>query len=297
MRIASKLCCFSLWMASLACGQDLRAVIDLHVHADPDSVPRSIDALEAAKLADTFHMRALVLKSHYEPTASLAWIVQKLVPGINVYGGIDLNRSVGGVNPAAVERMTRMKGGLGRIVWMPTFDAENQVRYSKEDRPFVPVSRNGKLLPEVLAVLDLIATHKLTLATGHSSPAEGLMLIRAARQRGIDRILVTHGMSAPVEMTVAQMQEAARLGAFVEFVYADQMPVKEIRAVGPANIVLSSDLGQVGRPLPPHGLQKMLLALKASGFSDTELHEMTRDNPARVLGLPGPPGRRTPQAK
>jgi len=40
---------------------------------------------------------------------------------------IDLNRAVGGVNPAAVERMARVQGGYGRVVWMPTFDSENEV--------------------------------------------------------------------------------------------------------------------------------------------------------------------------
>src|SRR5690242_13394453 len=156
----------------------LAGVIDIHVHSDPDSVARSIDAFDLAKLAKDRGMRGLVLKNHYEPTASLAWSVRKFVPGIEIFGGIDLNRSVGGINPAAVERMVLMKGGWGRVIWMPTFDAENQVRYSKENRPYVSVAKNGALLPEVRAVIALAANHKLTLETGHSSAAEGLMLIR-----------------------------------------------------------------------------------------------------------------------
>src|ERR1700720_3969083 len=134
----------SLWligpllMALPARGQaDLAGVIDIHVHSDPDSTPRSIDAIDLAKLAKQRGMRGLVLKNHYESTAALAYIVRKEVPGIEVFGGIDLNLTVGGINPAAVERMTMMKGGWGRVVWMPTFDAENQVRDSKENRPFV----------------------------------------------------------------------------------------------------------------------------------------------------------------
>ena len=115
----------------------------------------------------------------------MAYLVRKEVPGIEIFGGIDLNRTVGGINPAAVERMTMMKGGWGRVVWMPTFDAENQVRFSKEKRPFVSVSRNGQLLPEVKTVLGLIAKHKLTLATGHSAPQEGLLLLRAAKDLGV----------------------------------------------------------------------------------------------------------------
>src|SRR5438309_11867636 len=182
--------------------QTLSGAIDMHAHADPDGTPRKIDAIDLARLAKERGMRAIVLKNHYEPTASLAYIVRKEVPGIEAFGGIDLNLTVGGVNPAAVERMTMMKGGWGRVVWMPTFDAENQVRFSKEKRPFVPVSRNGQLLPEVKTVLGLIAKHKLTLATGHSSAQEGLMLLRAAKDLGIDRMVVTHPMLSPVKMSI-----------------------------------------------------------------------------------------------
>src|SRR5882672_10005096 len=156
---------FLLFAASLP-AQSLSGVVDIHVHSDPDSVPRSIDAIDAARLAHTRGMRALVLKNHYESTASLAYLVRKEVPGIELYGGIALNRTVGGVNPAAVERMTLVKGGWGRVVWMPTFDAENQVRFSKENRPFVSVSKNGSLLPEVKQVIGLAAKYHLLLATG-----------------------------------------------------------------------------------------------------------------------------------
>src|ERR1039457_2056270 len=183
----------------------LTGVIDIHAHADPDSVPRSIDAIDLARLAKERGMRGMVLKSHYEPTASLAYLVSKVVPGIAVFGGIDLNRSVGGVNPAAIERMVLMKGGLGRVVSMPTFDAENQVRYSKQDRPFVAVSKNGALLPEVKAVIALAAKHGLTLETGHSSAEECLMIVREARRAGVRNVVVTHAMLAPVHMTVAQI--------------------------------------------------------------------------------------------
>src|SRR5687767_12288733 len=153
----------------------LRGAIDIHVHNLPDDRPRSIDAIDVAKLASSRGMRAIVLKNHYESTAGLVYLVRKVVPGVEVFGGIDLNLTVGGINPAAVEHMTRVTGGWGRFVWMPTFDAENQVRYSKQSRPFVSVSKGGELLPAVKEVVGLIAKHNLVLATGHSSAAEGLM--------------------------------------------------------------------------------------------------------------------------
>ena len=275
--------------------QSLNGVVDIHVHSDPDSVPRSIDAIEIAKLAKARGMRALVLKNHYEPTASLAYLVRKEVPGIEIFGGIALNRTVGGINPAAVERMTKVKGGWGRVVWMPTFDAENQVRFSKENRPFVSVSRGGALLPEVKEVIGLIAKHQLTLATGHSTPEEVLMLIREARAQGVQRIVVTHAMLAPVQMSVAQMREAVKLGAKLEFVYNALIGpgkmfeigqyAEAIRQVGVDACILSSDLGQAGNPLHPDGLMAFFAGLRSQGFSVAEIETMSKRNPAKLLGL------------
>lgn len=290
-----KLLLLSLALAAAAAEQSLNGVIDIHVHCDPDSIPRSIDAIDLATLARSKGMRGLVLKNHYEPTASLAYVVRKVVPGIEIFGGIDLNRTVGGVNPAAVERMTMMKGGWGKVVWLPTFDAENQVRDSKENRPFVPVSRKGELLPEVKEVIALAARHNLTLETGHSSAEECLMVIREARKQGVRHIVVTHAMLAPIRMSVPQMREAAKLGAYVEFVYNAvigpnkmfDMPeyARAIRDAGPEHCILASDLGQKANPVHTDGLIAFFAALRKEGFSTAEIALMSQTNPARALGL------------
>jgi hypothetical protein len=273
----------------------LAGAIDIHVHSDPDNRPRSIDAIDVAKLALSRGMRAIVLKNHYDPTGPLAYIVRKEVPGIEVFGGIDLNLPVGGMNATAVEHMTEVSGGWGRFVWMSTFDAENQVRYSKENRPFVPVSRNGALLPEVRQVIAVIAKHQLVLATGHVSPDEGLMLLREGRTQGVRHMVVTHAMNEPVLMNVSQMQEAAKLGALIEFVGGSMVSADAparmdrfadaIRRIGPEFCVLSSDLGQRGNALPPDGFGAFLLALRAKGFSQDEIDQMSKRNPARLLDL------------
>jgi hypothetical protein len=283
-----------LFSAAAFSQTQLPGVIDFHAHCDPDSMPRSIDAIDLARLAKARGMRGLVLKNHYESTAALAYMVRKVAPGIEIFGGIDLNRSVGGVNPAAVERMILMKGGWGRVVWFPTFDAENQVRDSHESRPFVSVSRNGNLLPEVKQVVALAAKNNLVIETGHSSAEEGLAIVREAHRQGVSHIVVTHAMLAPVRMNVAQMREAAREGAYLEFVYNGltganrAMPrdyAEAIRAVGPEHCILASDLGQVGNPLHPDGLAMFFAALRAEGISQTDIDRMSKINPARALGL------------
>ncbi len=273
----------------------IAGAVDIHVHSLPDDRPRSIDAIEVARLAQSRGMRAIVLKNHYDSTAPLAWLVASVVPGIEVLGGVALNRPVGGINPAAVEHMVRVSGGLGRVVWMPTFDSENGVRLAKEERPFVPVMRDGALLPEVNEVLDLIAAHGLVLATGHSSPDEALALLREARERNVRHMVVTHAMFTPVLMNVEQMRQAASFGAFIELAggrptgpEAEQRMARVaevIRAVGVEHAILSTDLGQPNNPLPPDGFGAFLAALRQHGFTPRDLERMASKNPAQLLGL------------
>jgi len=272
----------------------LEGVIDLHVHSAPDSRLRSIDALEAARMARRTGMRAMLFKNHYTHTASLAYLVAQAVPGIEVYGGIALNRTVGGINPAAVEHMARTTGGLGRVVWLPTFDSEHNHRTVNPNPDHVPITLNGELLPEVRQVLSLIAEHGLALATGHSSPAETLLLISEANATGIDRIIVTHPSSPLVGMSVDAQKEAARLGALLEYPIALALPTGEltfeefaaqIREVGPAHVALSTDLGQALNPVHTDGLMAFLSRLRADGFTQDDIDLMTKHNPARFLGL------------
>src|SRR6266571_7011559 len=137
----SQLAAMFLLVSLSANAQTVSGAIDMHAHAAPDGVPRKMDAVDLARLAKERGMRAIVLKNHYEPTASLAYIVRKDVPGIEVFGGISLDLTVGGVNPAAVEWMTKVRGGYGRVIWLPTYDSENQA--GRSGRPFSPVVRNG----------------------------------------------------------------------------------------------------------------------------------------------------------
>jgi hypothetical protein len=220
------------------------------------------------------------------------------VPGIELFGGIALNRSVGGVNPTAVDRMARMTGGRGRVVWMPTFDSVQWQTINGQNPLAIPVSRDGKLLPEVLEVLDVVAKHGLSLATGHSSPAESLMIIQEAKTRGIQRIIVTHPFISSIGMDIETQKKAAAMGAFLEYPFnATLAPfgpkanapmaehLKAIRAVGPENVIISSDLGQQGNPVHPDGLIIFIQALKDGGFTAEEVRTMTQTNPAKFLGL------------
>jgi hypothetical protein len=268
---------------------------------------RSVDAIEAAQLAKIYGMRGLVFKEHTTETASWAYLVSQMVPGIELYGGIVLNRAVGGMNPVAVEAMALTKGGKGRVVYMPTVDAE----YRNPGRPnTVAVTRSGALLPETQEVLKVMAKHNLGLSTGHLSPEECVLLIRAAKAAGVNRIYVQHPNHSGMAMSMTQMKELVRLGAMIEIVLSGEgltggplgggpavvnrenpvldfgaQKLADIRELGPANVVLTSDLGQPGRVNHAESFRIALVVLAKAGFSQAEIDLMTKRNPARFLGL------------
>jgi len=290
---------FLLFIFSMAMAfAQLQGIVDIHTHGDPDSAPRKIDVLEVARLAKGEGMRAVVLKNHYAPTAQVAYLVRQAVPGIEIYGAIALNRSVGGVNAEAVAQAVSFRGKTVRIVWMPTFDAENNVKAAKQNRPFVSVAKNGQLLPEVGEVMKIVAKENIALATGHSSPAEDLMLVRQAKQMGISKIVVTHPLIAAIRMSIPQMQEVAKMGAYLELCGNAILPtadaasrlkledyVRAIHEVGPEHMIVSSDLGQPPNPVHTEGWKMILNLLKGAGISDAEIDLMARKNPAKLLGL------------
>ena len=273
----------------------LKGIIDIHAHADPDRTNRSLDAIELARQYRDRGFRGLLLMNHHDSTAGQAYLVSKVVPGIEVYGGIVLNHLIGGLNLHAVEHFTRVEGGLGKVVYMPTTGSENEVRWNGSGGPYVSISEGGRLLPEVYEVLDLLADLDLALSTGHSSPEEVLLLTQAARERGIERVLATNPTYPAIDMNVEQMVEAARRGAYIEFIYyvlgtpgtrwTIEGYARAIRVIGAERCILSSCGGQAWMPIHTYAWSELIGGLLENGISEDEIDTMGKVNPARLLGI------------
>jgi hypothetical protein len=284
----------------------IEGMIDFHVHSSPDVFGRAIDDPEVTRKAIEARMGALVLKNHVMETGARAYLARKLTEGrIPVFGGIVLNGPYG-INPEAVQWMWRMEGGYGRIVWLPTFDADNHVKTFKDAPEGIKVvDAQGKVLPAVIEVMKVCAKQNLVLCTGHASAAESLALIKQAKDVGVKHVVVTHAMFTVVNMTTEQMKQAAAMGAKLEIDFLGALmgpnahmgwmahwknvSVKDnanaIKEVGPQHFVMGSDLGQTGNPSPMDGMKAMVAGLKANGVTDAQIKQIARDNVAAMLGL------------
>ena len=269
----------------------LAGAIDFHVHSGPDSRPRSVTDLEVARMTQRAGMRGIVLKNHFTMTADRAALAMDQVDDLEIFGAVVLNRAVGGLNAEAVRQMVQFSGGRGKVVWLPTFDAEYYITAQGSSDPFVSVTRSGAPLPELAEIFTLVAQNDLVLAMGHSSPEEVLILIPEARRYGVEQILVTHVFSQGPSR--AQMQQMADAGAILEIdwyaVYLGNRTVTEyvsaIQEIGAEHFLMSSDLGQATSPSHVDGLRAYVTAFRNAGLTDDQIDLMLRRNPARLLGL------------
>jgi hypothetical protein len=262
-------------------------------------------------------MRGFVFKTHQDTgSASGAYMVRRHVsPTFEIFARMASNYATGGINPAALEHFTQIKGGWARIFEMPTRDSitattrpdsmtpANLARtrpwmlmMPPETPPFIAVSRNGDLLPEVKHLLGVLAkirtvdsNGRMVLATGHATPEEHLLLAREGRRLGIN-VLLTHPGDIP------QLPEVARLGAFIEVmasrIYKNEAGRAEaaalIRKVGAEHIIVGTDCGQTTNVYPTDCLVLAARGLRAHGITQRELDLMYKVNPAKLLGLPPP---------
>jgi hypothetical protein len=282
----------------------VRGAYDLHVHVEPDLAPRRIDDLALARRFAELGLAGFVLKSHYVPTAERAAVVRAAVPGVDALGAIALNAGVGGLNAQAVEIAARSGA---RIVWLPTVDSENE---ASEDGPkpakqpvwrkiqdeFTAAGVGGEpvaLTQAALArVLEVVARHKLVLATGHLGRAEIRTAVEAALAAGAEHVVVTHPDYPTQGVPVDEQVALARRGAWLERCFAPihtgkvswEATFEAIRATGAASNVLSTDLGQLANPPVEDGLALMADRLLGAGFSEDDVRTMVVTNTRTLAG-------------
>jgi hypothetical protein len=295
---------------------DMQGAVDVHLHSEPDLFPRIADDVGVARHAASLGLRAISLKCHSERTTSRAYMTMQQVPGIQVVGGIVLNRAVGGINPAGVEAMLQLGG---KHVWMPTVDAANHARtfgstgaYDKqastvakaEDQGIEVFDDAGNPIEGLIDVLDLTAQYSAILSTCHLSVREINLLVPMARERGVEKIMITHPFFKVPALDLDGLRALVDQGAYAEFGYCTVSPmwnhaaltrvVAAIQALGPERCILMSDGGQRHNPMPAECLRVFAQSVYESGISEEGVERMIKTNPLDLLELPAPPARAVP---
>jgi Family of unknown function (DUF6282) len=291
--------------------------IEVHAHLNPDisgggQAVRSLDVIDNARMSKAVGARGFVYKTHMEmSSAQSAYLARKEVPGMEVYARYAMNLTSGGLNPAAVTMFTQTKGGWGRIVEFTTRDINEP---QTENRPWImpwddlfpnfprkiDIVRNGQVTQDAKDIITLVGRLKtiesnghVVMATGHTNADTAIALIREARKQGVD-IMWTHpGDNISDDLK----KEASGLGAYVEVMadinqagdnhvekadYAAQLG----HVWGVERSMIGSDCGQMNNPFPTDCLANLARALRARGYTESELDMMYKQNPVKFLQLP-----------
>lgn len=283
----------------------LKGAIDLHCHSGPSVMDRCVDHIDALEEAAVAGMRGLLFKDHFYSVAPIVELLKRRYQhlGVEMFSGVPLNDTSGGLNPYAVDHGLKLGA---RLVWMPTFSAANHIRHNKRGHllptkvPMLPatmltvVNEKGQLKDEVKFILDRIAAFDAVLSAGHLHISEIWPLFEEAKQRGVKRRLVQHPTYV-IDATLNDIRELADSGAFIEHsvcMFIDESRFKEwtgeelkqmIAAATVEQTILGSDLGQIKNPTPVTGFRAAIRLCIELGFSDKEIRKLVGGNAARLI--------------
>lgn len=266
----------------------LEGAYDLHVHTGLDYRPRTVDDVELLREADSYKMAGVLIKNHYEPTQSRAYLANRHAgAAARAYGSITLNHTVGGLNPYAVENALRQGA---KMVWMPTMDSvlcsRLKLGQQFESRPGIGLyGSDGKIRQEVYDIIALVKQYGVYIASGHMDQQETLDFCRLSLSLGA-KTVVTHPDWVRSTIPESLQIELADAGALIEKVFWYLPPdaiCASARKVGVDRVFFVTDRGQMGQPTPVQCLLQYILDMLAFGLSDEEIRKLVRDVPQRIV--------------
>ena len=286
----------------------LQGAVDIHIHHGPDLYPRIQDAFELAQDAKAAGMRGVCLKAHNFPTAPMALLARKHVPGIDIFGSITCNLEVGGVNPSAVEAAIKYEA---RQIWLPTIDSTNHALvtgsvgqhgrgltikgglsdYARKKPRLFLLDDEGNLAPALHEIFSMVADADIILNLGHISFKEMTAIVPAAQRAGVKRIICDHPFFSC--LSLGQQSELADQGVWINFTAGELLPrwwrvsvadfAAAIRNVGVPRAVISSDCGQLHNPPMVEALRITCQLLLEEDFTADEIKRLLHHNPAELL--------------
>ena len=281
----------------------LSGICDIHIHCSPDTRPRCIDEFTLAEQAKQAGYRAVMYKSNDWSSHDRAYLIRQALPDFEVFGSLCMNRVHGDrVNAYAAEQAVKTSGRLCRCIWMPTYQSAFDMRKKGGGVPVLDAQ--GKVLPEVVKVMEICADADIIFATGHSSPDECVVLTAKAKEVGVKKAVVTHASQAPWKLSMDQAKACIDNGAYLEhsvlpyfkgphavipgYREQPQVTMEEFAsyiALAPDRQFISTDLGQALNPNPVDGMRTFITGLRKAGVKDDVLNAVTRKTPAMLLGL------------
>ena len=281
----------------------LKGICDMHVHTNPDLRTRAYNDLQLADAAVRVGARAIVIKSHLGFTVNRAAMANEFIrrvygedTGFTMYGGVVMNKVIGGVNPEAVEKGLKLGA---KEIWLPTQSAKRHLeKMGQNPADGIELVRDGKVIPELIDVFKLVKDYDVALGTAHVSPEEAFTVVEAARDAGVKKIIITHPEWWVCDYSIEdQIRLVKDYDVILERCYAQNMGkgqpyhlnLKEnaelIKEVGYEHVMVDTDGGQVENPDWETEIYEYMHYLVEYGIPIEHVYHMTKTIPYRLLGI------------
>lgn len=280
----------------------LKGTVDFHVHAGK----RRIDPVAQMKHASRAGMRAVVFKNAQNATVDLArttnlivqeWCEAQAVEPAEAFGGVVLGTLTGGVNVELV----RYQVGLGaKIVWLPVLTSAQHLEKARglprEEalRRGVRVIEGGKLLPEVVDVIRIVADADVVLSLGHLSPEEMRAVAEEVERQGYRKAIVDHPFDPPLELTEQDLYDLVRAGLTLNFTWFE---LSQFVGIDPRDVGVIAKNAGVGRvilssdgclPIFPDSVESLRMlghTMAVLGFDASQVEAMRSLNSCALLNI------------
>jgi hypothetical protein len=279
----------------------LTGAIDTHFHAAPDPSTVLRSGVEYALRATEAGMQAVCYKSSTSPTARAAAVIQEVVnehakslgkSPCKVLGGVSLCYQVGGLNADAVVNAAQLGG---KFVWTPVRDASHYRMLlgtqATVGHGIDVIDDQDNVVPELKDVFKAVAEYDLVLVLAHQGTKERLIMVDAARELGVKRLLLAHVLQPITRLDVEQMKIFAAKGCYLENCFYNLTPVswpwpetlEAIAKVGADRLIVASDLGNWRDPHPIDLYKITIGLLLEAGISDADVEKMVRGNAEKLI--------------
>jgi len=202
-----------------------------------------------------------------------------------------LNYPAGGLNPAIVKVCIDLGG---KLVWLPSVNASHYCTVMGRTGGIEVLDENGEVLPELLAIFEMIRDGNLILVLSHQSVYERFVLIKKAREMGLKKIVLSHPLGSVNRADPEQIAQMVEMGAYADVTYNTSFPnlyqkgdikgtLKLFELIGFDKIVGGSECSQLGTVSPSVGMELFLRSLLLLGISKKDIRIMFDETPTRLL--------------
>ena len=280
----------------------MKGVCDMHVHTNPDLRLRAYDDFELADAAVRVGARAIVIKTHLGFTVNRAYLTNQYVKkvygentGFTMYGGVCYEQGHRRYQPGS--RRKRLKAGCKRDLASYPVCKTHLEKMGQDPAKGIELVRDGKVVPELVDVFKLIRDYDVVLGTAHVSPEEAFVVVEAAKDAGVKKIVITHPEWWVVDMSIDdQIRLVKDYDVILERCYAQNMGggayksnlpdnLELIKAVGYEHVMVDTDGGQTENPHWELALEEYMQYLADHGIPEEHIYHMTRTIPYKLLGI------------